>query len=154
MTGATHPFYGNQYTNGGYTKGSFKFPEGLTREVGEQFVKTTMIDPNIVIEKVHVAKSSSIKVDKNAVSKVIEPKVNNKFIVPGIAITTLVVGGYLVYRYKKKKRTFEVPNVGICEGCGDPLTGSEFVADSDLPYIICKKCGKKNYSHYFENTDE
>jgi hypothetical protein len=33
MSGATHPFFGNQYTSGGYIPNSFKFPPGLTREV-------------------------------------------------------------------------------------------------------------------------
>jgi hypothetical protein len=39
MAGATHPFFGNQYTDGGYVIGSFKFPEGLTRKVGEHTAK-------------------------------------------------------------------------------------------------------------------
>ena len=44
MAGATHPFFGNQYSNGGYIIGSFNFPEGLTREVGEQLAKIAVPD--------------------------------------------------------------------------------------------------------------
>lgn len=155
MTDATHPFFGNQYTNGGYVRGSFKFPEGLTRKIGEPLVKTTMIDTDVVIQKVNATSSPAIKVDKNAVSKIIKPQVNNTWVVPVVVITALVAGGsYLVYRYNKKKRLLEIPNVGVCECCGEPLTGARFVADSDLPYIVCKKCGEKNYAHYSADADE
>ena len=44
MAGATHPFFGNKYTNGGYVIGSFKYPKELSREVGEKIMAIAVSD--------------------------------------------------------------------------------------------------------------
>ena len=144
MLGATHPFFGNQYTDGGYIIGSFKFPEGLKRGVGERLAKATMPDvlPTNTVTIPSIRNSAPLE-------SVVKAGAKNKWIIPALIIGAVVVaGGYFAYRYYKKKGIIKIPNVGICEHCGDPLTGAKLIPDSDKPYIVCKKCGEKNYAHY------
>jgi LPXTG-motif cell wall-anchored protein len=144
MTGASHPFFGNQYTNGGYVIGSFKFPEGLTREVGERLAKVAV--PNAV--PINIGTSPSIH-NAAPLKPVVKTGIKNKWIIPALIIATIAaVSGYFAYRKKKKKGIVKIPNIGVCENCGEPLTGAKFVAESDNPYIVCKKCGEKNFARY------
>lgn len=155
MTGTTHPFFGNQYSNGGYVIGSFKFPKGLTREVKDKVTISTKITNNAPIAKINSTRLSSNKVDKDVVSKAIKLNGNNKWIVPVVVLTVFVAGGsYLVYRFNKKKQFLEIPNIGICEHCEEPLIGSVFINDNIKPHIICKKCGKENFARYSEDLEE
>ena len=148
MVGASHPFFGNQYTDGGYIIGSFKFPEGLTREVGERIAKIAAPE----------ALSSSSTIQSVRATAPLAEAVNtgakNKWIIPALIIAAITAtGGYLAYRHFKKKGIVKIPNVGVCEHCGEPLTGAKLVSDDDTPYIVCKKCGEKNYAKYSDEID-
>lgn len=75
-------------------------------------------------------------------------------------VAAIGTGAYFLYKHTNKKRkskretlqTIELEYVGACKRCGDPLGGSEYVdentSDSHTAYIICKKCGEKNYAWY------
>ena len=149
MAGATHPFFGNQYTNGSYIIGSFKFPEGLTREVGERIVKIAVPDTALSSSSVIPSVRTTAPL-----SETVKYGAKNKWIIPALIITAIAAtGGYLAYKYFKKKGIVKIPNVGVCEHCGEPLTGAKFVSDNDTPYIICKTCGVKNYAKYLSDED-
>ena len=149
MAGATHPFFGNQYTDGGYSIGSFKFPTGLTRETGKQIIE------NVVLDKVPIKSSTIPSVREKSLLKTrVKTGSDDQWVIPTLIVASIVtVGGYLAYRYFKKKSIVDIPNVGVCENCGEPLTGAKFVPNDDEPYIICKKCCEKNYAHYLEKED-
>lgn len=147
MAGATHPFFGNQYTDGGYITGSFKFPQGLTRKVGER------------ISRVPVSESTIIhKLSSNTTAhppKTVKISTKSKWIIPTLIIAAITAaGGYVAYRLLKKKNIIKIPNIGICEHCGEPLTESELVPEENTPYIICKKCGERNYAKYTDNGSQ
>jgi hypothetical protein len=150
MAGATHPFFGNRYTNGGHIIGSFKFPEGLTMETVEHIAKIAVPETVTPMAKAvsSVHKASPLETMAKAGTK-------NKWVLPTIIIAIIAaVSGYLAYRHFKKKGIVKVPNVGICEHCGEPLTGARLVADGENPYIVCKKCGEKNYAKYHNEENE
>jgi len=146
MAGATHPFFGNQYTDGGYIIGLFKFPEGLMREVGNQLAKIAVPDtlPTNIGTKPSVGNSAPLE-------SVVNTGAKSKWIIPTLIIAA--VGGYFTYRHFKKRGIVKIPNVGICEYCGDPLTGAKLIPNDNEPYIICKKCGEKNYAKYLNDEN-
>lgn len=88
----------------------------------------------------------------------------NAVIALGIGIAT-AVGGYLTYRYISKKakakkealQTIELSNVGTCTHCGEPLSESTYVPESEAngykACIICNKCGEKNFAWYPDDND-
>lgn len=139
MSGATHPFFGNQYSNGGYIPGSFKFPKGLSREVGERIKEVAL--------STEATKSISSSI---AVDSIEDLDMKNKWIIGGFIVVGMAVGAYFAYRYIKRKTTVIIPNVGVCEKCGEPLNESELVADENSLFIVCKNCGEKNYAHYYD----
>jgi len=139
MTGATHPFFGNQYTDGGYIAGTFKYSDKLAREVGERIMALSVSDG--------ASKSISSSIAVDSIEKV---DVKNKWIIGGFIVVGVAVGAYFAYRYIKKKNTVIIPNVGVCEKCGEPLTESELIADENNLFIACKNCGEKNYAHYYD----
>lgn len=142
MPGTTHPFFGNQYTNGGYVIGSFRFPEGLTREVSERIAKIAV--PNTALSSSNVIPSVRTA---TPLTDVVKTGAKSKWIMPVLIVAAIAAsGGYLVYRYLKKKGLVKIPNIGVCEHCDEPLTGAKFVPDNDTPHIVCKKCGEKNYA--------
>ena len=142
MAGVTHPFFGNQYTNGGYVIGSFKFPEGLTREVSEKIAQVAL-----------PIKTSTSALHKDILLKpVTDTATKSKWVIPAIIITVVTAaGGYIAYKHFKKKKIIKIPNVGICEFCGEPLTGAKLIANDSNLYIVCKKCGEKNFAR---NSDD
>lgn len=145
MAGATHPFFGNQYTNGGYIIGSFKFPEGLTREVGEQLAKIAV--------PLNIGTIPSVR-NSAPLESVVKTGAKSKWIIPTLIIAAIAAaGGYFAYRHFKKKGIVKIPNVGICEFCGEPLTGAKLIPNDNNPYIICKKCGEKNFAKYSSNEN-
>lgn len=144
MAGATHPFFGNQYSNGGYIIGSFNFPEGLTREVGEQVDKIAV--PDTVPSNI-----GTILSDRNSapLESVVKTGAKSEWIIPTLIIAAIAAaGGYFAYRHFKKKGIVKIPNVGICEFCREPLTGAKLIPNDNNPYIVCKKCGEKNFAKY------
>lgn len=149
MVGATHPFFGNQYTNGGYIIGSFKFPEGLTREIGEQLAKIAV--PDTVPSNIGIIPSVR---NSARLESVVKTGAKSKWIIPTLIIAAVAAaGGYFAYMHFKKKGIVKIPNVGICEFCGEPLTGAKLIPNDNNPYIICKKCGEKNFAKYSSNEN-
>ena len=149
MAGATHPFFGNQYTNGGYTIGSFKFPEGLTREVGEQLAKIAV--PDTV--PTNLGTIPSVR-NSAPLESVVKTGAKSKWIIPTLIIAAIAAtGGYFAYRHFKKKGIVKIPNVGICEFCGEPLSGAKLIPNDNNPHIVCKKCGEKNFAKYSSNEN-
>jgi len=145
MAGATHPFFGNQYTDGGYIIGSFKFPEGLKREVGEQLAKIAV--PS------NIGKTPSVR-NSATLQSAVKTGTKSKWIIPTLIIAAIAAaGGYFAYRHFKKKGIVKIPNVGICEFCGEPLTGAELIPNDNNPYIVCKKCGEKNFAKYLNDEN-
>jgi ribosomal protein L34E len=147
MAGATHPFFGNQYTDGGYEIGSFKFPEGLTREITERLTDIHAPDKDLgntdSIPSVHENRETF------HLDTVDESETQNGWVILAFIKSAIAaVGSYIAYKYFKKKRIIKIPNIGVCEKCGEPLTGAKFMLNSNSPYITCKKCGEKNYAHY------
>lgn len=149
MAGATHPFFGNQYTNGGYIVGSFKFPEGLTREVGERLAKTAVSD----IVPSNIGTISPVR-NPTPLDSIIKTMTKSKWIIPTLIIAAIAAAGsYFAYRNFKKKGIVKIPNVGICEFCGEPLTGAKLIPNDNNPYIVCKKCGERNFAKYSSDED-
>ncbi|MDL2219571.1 hypothetical protein LJC04_04485 [Ruminococcaceae bacterium OttesenSCG-928-O06] len=148
MAGATHPFFGNQYTDGGYIIGSFKFPEGLTRMGGERLAKIAV--PNTM--SMDTIKMPSVR-NTTSLNNIKKNGASNKWIIPAIIIAAITAaGGYFAYRYFRRKGIIKIPNVGVCEHCGKPLTGARLIPDDNNPYIICRKCGAKNFAHYHDEN--
>lgn len=145
MAGATHPFFGNQYTDGGYKVGSFKFPEGLERDVGERLAKITTLNTLTTNTRTIPSSRNSIPVES-----AIRARAKSNWIIPTIIIAVVFGGGCLAYRYFKKKGIVEISNIGICTHCAEPLTGAKLIPDNDKSYIVCKKCDEKNYAHYHD----
>lgn len=149
MAGTTHPFFGNQYTDGGYIIGSFKFPEGLPREVGKQIAKITV--PDTVPSNIGTISSAC---NSTPLESVVKTGLKNKWIIPGLIIATIAASSsYFAYRHFKKKEVVKIPNVGICEYCGEPLTEAKLILNNSKPYIICRKCERKNFAKYPNNKN-
>lgn len=147
-----HPFFGNQYTNGGYEPGNFSYDVEPVVEKTVDVVKTihkTLTDKSIKTsykEANHITHPSSSPVKSSGGKETI--------IIGGIVVALTTVGGFIAYKWKhrKKKETVKIENVGICSHCGKPLSGSSFHPKDEKrgieSYIQCKNCGAKNYAHY------
>lgn len=167
-----HPFFGNQYTDGGYRVGTYKY----VPEVAEKIVdySSTLVSENI--DKA-TTKIVTRQKPKNLIPKELSTKGINKnaLIAVGIGLVAYV-GGYFAYKHISKKnkdkkdalQSVDLSHVGICIHCAEPLNGSTYVpeseANSQKAYIICKNCGEQNFAWYpdendssnkdFENHDE
>lgn len=94
-----------------------------------------------------------------------EPLTSGVDIVVVSAVAAIGTGVYFLYKQISKKRkskevafqSIKLENVGTCKNCSEPLIGSEYVdentSDSHTAYIICKKCGEKNYAWYTDGDD-
>lgn len=150
-----HPFFGNQYTNGGYETGTFKYAQEFANQLTERLplVKETIRNSS--------RKIVSVSRKQNEILKQNTPRMlNRKVLVVGGVSLAFVFGGYLVYKHFSKKakaklrysHSVELSGVGVCQKCGESLHGSSYVPASDLnnqkAYIICKNCNEKNYAWY------
>lgn len=156
-----HPFFGNQYTNGGYITGAFKYIPKIAEKVVEYSSK-------LVSDEIGkgAAKMVTRQKPKNLCLNGLDIKGSNKTILIGVAIALATAGGiYFAYkniskRIKAKKdalQFIELSNVGTCMHCGEPLSGSIYVPESETnsykACIICKKCGEKNIAWYPDGND-
>lgn len=151
-----HPFFGNQYTNGGYIAGTFKY----IPEIAEKLVdnSSTLVSENIGKATTKIVTRQK---PKNPIMKEINIKCINKkaLITVGIGLVA-TFSGYIAYKNISKKTktikdtllSIELSNAGICIHCGEPLNGSTYVpeseANSQKAYIICKNCGEQNFAWY------
>ena len=143
---AGHPFFGNQFTDGGYILGSFKY-DPVVKEKGAEILNT------VVSKTSQRSASEAIAPTEKISSKWL----NQKNLIRAGALIVVTVGGIFIYKHisKKKAKKENIQsislNVGICEKCNKPLIGSEYVPandDNDNAHIVCNNCGEKNYAKY------
>ena len=164
---AGHPFFGNKYVSS-----SVVYPGGYTYDwlpntnISEVFTRSTKVATDSIsnIPLSVAAPQRSIKVIPKMPKSIKIGKGGKIAIITTIAAAA-GTGAYFLYRHIDKKRkskeealqTIELENVGACKHCGNPLSGSEYVdentSDSHTAYIICKKCGEKNYAWYTDGDD-
>jgi Zn finger protein HypA/HybF involved in hydrogenase expression len=156
-----HPFFGNQYTDGGYIADTFKYVPEIAEKVVDY--SSTLISENI--DKA-TTKIVTRQKPKNLILKEFNAKGINKnaLIVVGIGLVT-TVGGYFAYKHISKKtkakkdalQSIELSHVGTCILCGEPLNGSTYVpeneANSQKAYIVCQNCGEQNSAWYPVEND-
>ena len=156
-----HPFFGNQYTDGGYQAGTYTY-------VGEAVENVASIVKDILKENAkNEHKVSTPKISDESVSKLFNIQKSlstssssgrDKIIIGGILVAVASIGGIITYRILKKKKsvkqdTIELENVGVCIDCGEPLIGSELHLENDGAYISCNNCDTKNCAHYNEKEE-
>jgi uncharacterized CHY-type Zn-finger protein len=156
-----HPFFGNQYTDGGYIRGTFNY-------VPEIVEKATDYSSKLVSNNIGKAPTKIVAKQKpeNLIPKELSTKGFNKntLIILGIGVVVAVTG-YFAYKHISKKnkarkvalQSIELSHVGTCLHCGEPLNGSTYVpkseANSQKDYIICKICGEQNFAWYPDEND-
>lgn len=152
-----HPFFGNQYTNGGYQSGTYTYVGS-----GSECVMSTV---NSVLKE-NANNKYSISAQKNSDKGAKElSHIQKSFaindlsgrdkaiIIGGILVTVVSIGSVITYKKlkkMKKKETVELENIGVCTDCGKPLIDSELHLENDRAFISCNNCGIKNYAHYDE----
>lgn len=156
-----HPFFGNQYTDGGYQTGTYTY-------VGEAVENFASIVKDVLKEDANNQyKASTTKVSSESMSKLSDIQESlstsslsgrDKIIIGGILVAVASIGGVITYKILKKKKsvkkdTIELENVGVCIDCGEPLIGSELHLENNGAYITCNNCGTKNYAHYDEKEE-
>lgn len=179
---AGHPFFGNQFTDGGYKLGSFTYAvvekgidavkDIISETAAAQAITdtTTRIDTvkNVISETGKGAAPIAIKpkADK-LIPKKIVAKIPNKntLIIGSIIVGAVAIGGFITYKLLRRKskasqaplQTIELRNVGICVNCGESLIGSTYLPESKEgshdEYIICKSCGAKNFARYPDESE-
>src|SRR5665647_891586 len=158
---AGHPFFGNQYVSRSYTGGYHYnwIPNSNVTEVFTRSAKTVSDNISSISSSAALPQSANkilpraSKIGKSGKGIMIA-------VVVVSAVAAIGTGAYFLYKHTNKKRkskkealqTMELENVGACKHCGNPLSGSEYVdentSDSHTAYIVCKKCGEKNYAWY------
>lgn len=156
-----HPFFGNQYTDGGYISNTFKYVPEIAETVVDYSSK--LVSDKIGKGAIEIV---TMQKPKNLIPKVPNSKgfYINTLIAVGIGLVA-AAGGYLAYKYitiktKAKKdalQSIELRHVGICTHCNEPLSGSTYVPGSEAnnqnAYIICKECGEQNFAWYPDEND-
>lgn len=159
-----HPFFGNQYTDGGYLLGSFTYE---VLEKSADAVKTVVGEMGKGATKVAMNLATKQEPSKNfvlsAVDKISGKGLNKNHLIVAGSLTVVAIGGFLIYKFNKKSKakkegiqSIEL-NVGTCKKCDKPLIESTYIPGSEAnnkeSYIICKNCGEKNFANY-SNCDD
>jgi hypothetical protein len=160
-----HPFYGNQYTDGGYIPGSFTYKAAeKSKELLEKSVEAVVA---VVSEASNRSSSNAIalttnkQIPQNIVHSTIE-KISNKglnknyLIAVGLGLSVAVGGGILYIKKKSKAKKEALKpadfSVGICIKCDEPLIEATYVpgseANNEDSCIVCKNCGERNFAWY------
>ncbi|MGF0139859.1 hypothetical protein ACQRC3_00750 [Streptococcus alactolyticus] len=148
-----HPFFGNQYTDGGYQPGSFSYTfEPLMEKAIDsvQPIAKKVVEKPVKLHRDSLThtKNKALKLDKNDKGK-------GAIIIAGITVVVTGVS-FIAYKlsHRKKTQNIKIENVGVCSHCGKPLLNSRFYREDENngidAYIQCKFCGEKNYAHYNE----
>lgn len=156
-----HPFFGNEYTDGGYIAGTFKYVPEIAEIVVDY--SSTLVSENI--DKA-TTKIVTRQKPKNLILKELNTKGINKNALIAVGIGLFVtVGGYFTYKHISKKskakkdvlQSVELSHVGTCIHCGESLNGWTYVreseANSQKAYIICKNCSVQNFAWYPDEND-
>ena len=150
-----HPFFGNQYTDGGYIRGTFTYDavKGIASLAGEA-VKGAA--------RTYAQETTAGLTPKKAI---LNTGGKNGLIVAGFAAAVVSAIGFVAYRLLKKRaegdeetsQSIELHGVGVCEKCGSPLVDSTYIPESDngnrTAYIRCRECGEKNFARYPDQDD-
>lgn len=150
-----HPFFGNQYTHGGYVNGSFAY-ENIIGNVAETAVKAAT----------QVGKSMPSAMSGLRLKPPMPASLSSTSIVSLIAAGTVVlIGGVATFVYLRSRFTNagELPleggnfaGFGLCESCGEELaiSGPAVVEqDDDGDYVVCDSCSHKNRARTSEDED-
>ncbi len=156
-----HPFFGNQFTDGGYQPGTYTYAgeavENVVSILKDGLKEYVSIDHKVSSPKISVEiMDKSSDVQKSLSTSSLSWK--DKAIIGGGFVVLLSIGVIIIHKIRKKKKsvkkdTIELENVGVCIYCGDPLIGSELHLENDGTYISCNNCGTKNYAHYEEKEE-
>jgi preprotein translocase subunit SecG len=156
-----HPFFGNQFTDGGYVKGSYKY--AMERIVDA----TTPVASKVISTQsaTSITRQANLKnVTPSSVMKVNKTGLNKSHLIVVIILAVVTLGLYLICRYANKKNTKKSEsshsielNVGICTNCENSLIESDYIHENansnETSYIVCKNCGEKNYAWYPNESD-
>lgn len=152
---AGHPFFGNQYTDGGYVPGSFSYPGArniseATRRAAASLSKS--------------AAGSCASVPAASVNGQRMPQFSVPSLVAGGAVA--LIGGVATFAYLRFKFAAtseptveggEVASFGLCESCGEPLTSTGLAAlnqDAIGDFMTCQSCSHQNRARCVETDDE
>ncbi len=152
-----HPFFGNQYTNGGYVRGSFTY-EGVVSTATQTLGK---------------AVSSSIDALRVDAPRAFSPKPPTQQSMSTLSIPSLItagvvslIGGVAVFMYMRSRLKVaadaiddseDTANFGVCESCGEILAASgpaQLLQDEEGHFVACGKCSHRNYARYSEDEDQ
>lgn len=149
---AGHPFYGNQYTGGGYVIGSFSY-KNVIEDATKVAAKTApkILPKTVASDSLRGAlfkASPSARLSSGSIAGLVAA--GAVFLAGGIAT--------FVYLHGRAKSDGDQPPVGddiagfgLCESCGEKLAASgpaEIQQDEDGYFIICEACSHKNRAHY------
>jgi len=164
-----HPFFGNQYTDGGYIPGSFRYISEVAEKSVEAIANSVKAVKSAACEMSGGAPSKALTIaadhqdQKNivlaAIDKISSKEISKNILIVAGILTVATTGGILLYRHfrKKSKAKKEIMkaidfSVGICIRCSEPLIESTFVPRSESnnkdAFIICKNCGERNFAWY------
>lgn len=148
---AGHPFFGNQYTDGGYVDGSYVYDAvaGATvkaaSKVGEAMPR--------VVSALRPKTSTPAGLSSTSIVSLIA------------AGTVVLIGGVATFVYLRSRSAnagdepVEADNIagfGLCESCGEELatSGPAVVEkDDDGEYIVCDRCSHKNRARTSEGEN-
>ena len=151
---AGHPFFGNQYTNGGYIRGTYTY-EWI--EKGKEIIKPLINEVSQTFPHVASKQKLDSLIPKELFAKSFNKITNfiNSDSIVAIAVGVFIIDLLLRNNAKEKQESLlsiELLNIGTCVHCGEPLTDSTYVPEgaevTHKAYILCKKCGEKNYARF------
>ncbi len=149
---AGHPFFGNQYTDGGYAIGSFSY-KNVIENVAEVAAKA--------VPKILPNNSASDSLSGALLKASPSPRLSSGSIAGLVAAGAVFLAGGVatfVYLSSRTKSTGDqqpagddLAGFGLCESCGEELAvarPAEVEQDEDGYFIICEACSHKNRAHY------
>ncbi|MDN5685004.1 hypothetical protein [Corynebacterium glyciniphilum] len=152
---AGHPFFGNQYTDGGYVPGQFSYaaarhiagaPRRAAASLSKSSAGTRSSVPAAFVNGQHML----------------------QFSVPSLIAggAVALIGGVATFAYLRSKSVAtskptveggEVASFGECESCGEPLTPSglaELKQDEIGDFVTCPSCSHQNRARWVGEDDE
>lgn len=150
-----HPFFGNQYTDGGYVRGSFSYDDAVVNTLSSGDKAATPISKPL-------ASRQAVKSAEVASGLGLQP-----FSIPSLIAVGAValIGGVATFAYlRTKSGASSVPFIGdkkiadfgLCESCGKPLAKSgpaELRRDEAGEFVVCENCSHPNRARYGEEND-
>ena len=161
-----HPFFGNQYTNGGYLPGSYSYIDEVPSlaKIIAGSERAVEYSPNV--SSLNIANNNITKMPINNSKTSIQNLLPNSalgkagLIITGITIAALA--GVKIYKFFKNRRIKKIASdnglcyFGTCTKCGSPLIESSYVVlddDKSMAYVLCNKCDEKNFAYYPDEKD-